>query len=489
MPSAPVEQQTAMALTRDLSQVSSIYRQDRTNSRSAYRDAKAEAVARTEEMREEQTYGAVSKLTQSVGTPIRRMEHQTASSHGARGSRGAARIAHFDLDHRHKHGPTCGHHYYDKRWHDFPRSHRHGPGCGHHFRNGVWLSFSITHRHGTGCGHFLDGGHWLSHSTYHRHGTGCGHYFYGGLWRNYPQRHVHFDGCGHYWHGSVWLDFPPAHRHSASCGHLYDGVGWYVHGAGIHSHGAGCGHFYYEGRWNLYPRRYYTRYRRNAFYFFIDLGDYHRRNVPTRVYDEYIYDEREPEDIYMDSDPVSQAYAAFARGRFYESVIAFNNAIEFEPENGILYFARAQAHVAIRDYRSAYDDMIRGMDLVPEWSEVDFSIAELYSDPQWFEEHFQALSQWVADYPRDYKAHFVLGYIHFFEKDYASAKSEFVYTLAWDEEHEQAKRMLDSVLGLEAEMEVEALVIEEQNPEIPPETHEPGAKKSPLLEEEATSIN
>lgn len=262
-----------------------------------------------------------------------------------------------------------------------------------------------------------------------------------------------------------------------------------MHGAGIHSHGAGCGHFYYEGRWNLYPRRYYTRYRRNAFYFFIDLGDYHRRNVPTRVYDEYIYDEREPEDIYMDSDPVSQAYAAFARGRFYESVIAFNDAIEFEPENGILYFARAQAHVAIRDYRSAYDDMIRGMDLVPEWSEVDFSIAELYSDPQWFEEHFQALSQWVADYPRDYKAHFVLGYIHFFEKDYASAKSEFVYTLAWDEEHEQAKRMLDSVLGIEAEMEVEALVIEEQNPEIPPETHEPGAKKSPLLEEEATSIN
>ena len=63
----------------------------------------------------------------------------------------------------------------------------------------------------------------------------------------------------------------------------------------------------------------------------------------------------------MDSDPLSRAYAAFARGRFYESVIAFNDAIEFEPENGILYFARAQAHVAIRDYRSAYDDMIRGM--------------------------------------------------------------------------------------------------------------------------------
>ena len=49
--------------------------------------------------------------------------------------------------------------------------------------------------------------------------------------------------------------------------------------------------------------------------------------------------------------------------------------------------------------------------------------------------------------------------------------------------------MLDSVLGLEAEMEAEALVIDEQNPEIPPVTPESGAKKSPLLEEEATSIN
>ena len=211
--------------------------------------------------------------------------------------------------------------------------------------------------------------------------------------------------------------------------------------------------------------------------------------MPTRVYDEYIYEEREPEDIYTDSDPVSRAYAAFAHGRFYESVIAFNDGIETEPENGILYFARAQAHVAIRDYRSAYDDMIRGMDLVPEWSDVDFSKAELYSNPQWFEEHFQALSQWVADYPRDNKAHFALGYIHYFEKDYASAKTEFGYTLAWNEEHEQAKRMLDSVLGLEAEMEVEALVIEEPDTEAAPEARKQGAKKSPLLEEEATSLN
>ena len=49
--------------------------------------------------------------------------------------------------------------------------------------------------------------------------------------------------------------------------------------------------------------------------------------------------------------------------------------------------------------------------------------------------------------------------------------------------------MLDSVLDLEAEMETEKLVIEEQNSEIRQEGSETGAEKSPLLEEEATSLN
>ena len=65
----------------------------------------------------------------------------------------------------------------------------------------------------------------------------------------------------------------------------------------------------------------------------------------------------------------------------------------------------------------------------------------------------------------------------------------FVYTLAWYEEHEQPKRMSDSVLYLEAEMEAEKLLIEEQNSEIRQEGSETGAEKSPLPEEEATSLN
>lgn len=195
----------------------------------------------------------------------------------------------------------------------------------------------------------------------------------------------------------------------------------------------------------------------------MDLGDYRTRNLPTSVYTRTVYADDEPVDVFEADDPLSRAYAAFGEGRFYESVIAFNEAIELESENGILYLARAQSHIAIQDYRAAYEDLIEGMERIPEWTEVEFSIAELYGNPDWYQEHFESLNNWVADYPRDYKAHFVLGYIHYFQGDYAAAKSEFIYALAWDEEHEQANRLMSSILEYEAESEV--LAAEKDTPD------------------------
>ena len=101
------------------------------------------------------------------------------------------------------------------------------------------------------------------------------------------------------------------------------------------------------------------------------------------------------------------------------------------------------------------------MELVPEWTEVEFSVAELYANPDWFEEHYESLARWVSDYPRDYKAHFVLGYIHYFQQDYTAAKSEFIYTFAWDKDHPQARMLMDSILVFEEETEVRAVEKEE----------------------------
>ena len=59
------------------------------------------------------------------------------------------------------------------------------------------------------------------------------------------------------------------------------------------------------------------------------------------------------------------------------------------------------------------------------------------------------------------RAFFVLGYIHYFQQDYTAAKSEFIYTLAWDKDHPQAVVLMDSILVLEAETEVCAVEKEE----------------------------
>ncbi len=170
--------------------------------------------------------------------------------------------------------------------------------------------------------------------------------------------------------------------------------------------------------------------------------------------------DRDPIDVFEADDATSRAYAAFGEGRFYDSVIAFNQAIEEDPENGILYLARAQAHFAIQDFRAAYDDLIEGMGYVPEWLDVDMNIAELYGDPELFQKHYEALEKWVHDYPRDYKAHFVLGYIYYFQQDYKAAKNELVHTLAWEEDHKQAKELMDRIRKNEAEQEVTTAEVE-----------------------------
>tara|TARA_B110000467_G_scaffold164557_1_gene194275 strand:- start:2130 stop:3587 length:1458 start_codon:yes stop_codon:yes gene_type:complete len=477
-------------LSAEVSSAAGIYGKSRTLSQDVYRNSRRELNQRSTERREIERNTLVASVANNRPGTGNRIQPQTSivspqtsivspqastvapqiqhrSKHGD--SRGPARIAHFDLKHKHVHGASCGHHNYGGRWHDYPRAHRHGSSCGHHFSGGAWISFSIGHRHGIGCGHFHEGGRWLSHLGHHHvHGVSCGHYYYSSLWWNYPRLHSHFDGCGHYYHSSRWYDFPVAHIHSSSCGHLYDGLSWYAHGNQGHIHGANCGHHYYERRWNSYPRGYYTRHRHDSFYFFVDLGDFRRRNVSTHVYEESLDYGNEPVDIFNDEDALSRAYAAFNAGKFYESVIAFNQAIEEDPENGILYIARAQAQVAIRDYRSAYDDLIIGLEMVPEWSEVELNLAEIYGNPDWFQDHYDNLNKWVGEYPRDYKAHFVLGYFHYFRQDYEAAKSEFVYTLAWDEEHPQAKQMMESILVFEAETEVMAAeneLLEDVSPE------------------------
>lgn len=189
------------------------------------------------------------------------------------------------------------------------------------------------------------------------------------------------------------------------------------------------------------------------------LGSFAHRNVPEYVYDSdtyYYSDARRPINIYEAEDALSRAYAAFGDGEYYESILAFDDAQDEKPEDGLIPLARAQAYIAIGDLRNAYDDLVTGMALIPDWTDVDLTLTEIYGIPEDFEDHLAELQTWVRDHPKDVRAHFVLGYVDYFLQEYDLAKGELVYVLAWDEEHEQARILMDAIYERETEKQLQS---------------------------------
>ncbi len=199
--------------------------------------------------------------------------------------------------------------------------------------------------------------------------------------------------------------------------------------------------------------------REDSLFFFVDLGDYRNRNVPEWAYKEFVKTGN-PVDIFKSSSSLAKGYAAFAKGRYYDSLVQFKLASSREPKNGLIHLATAQAQIAVKDYRAAYDAIVEGMDLFPEWADAYVNLSEIYSRPEDLEEHTELLKKWVERYPRDFKAHFVLGYFYYFHQEYEAAKNELLYALSWDDGLEAAHLLMDHILAFEAESEV--LTFEEE---------------------------
>jgi tetratricopeptide (TPR) repeat protein len=290
---------------------------------------------------------------------------------------------------------------------------------------------------GVPYGHYY-GDHIYKQRIYFSSGIHYG--YYGGVWPSawygWYHHNSHWPYYGYYYYDRSWHCWPEEYIY-------YGDDGYYAYT------------YYYAGYNHIYPRRFYRRCRSDSFYFFIDMGDYNERYVPAYVIDYQRRLERRPVDVFDASDPVSRAYAQFATRNYYHSVVYFHDAIRDYPDDGLLYLARAQGYAAIKDYRSAYDDIMYGMHLIPDWPEVRFNLAEIYSDPEEASKHLLALENWLDAHPEDWRAHFVLGYFRFFLQDYESAKLELVYTLAYDSDHWQARRMLDEIQERELEMELE----------------------------------
>ncbi len=366
----------------------------------------------------------------------------------------------IDMNYRHSHGSGCGHYYYDHYWHDYPQTFVGFRDYGHFFfYEGIWHTYPVSHIHGPGCGHFNDGGHWLSYAGYHHvHYNGCGHYYWGACWHDYPIYHVHGPHCGHYFYDEDWHVFPNTHVHGQHCGHYYDGLIWHVNGyREYHHHGAGCGHYYHHNHWYSYPETYYSYRPRNDFYFFVNLGDYAVREVPVYVQQtevRYVSTavDNPPETVSVleDTDPLSRAYADFANEDYFRAIVHFSDAISRDSNDGLNYLGRAQAYVAVGDYRAAYSDVIAGMERIPDWPDIKLNLTEIYADPDTFTKHLRFLEQWVEKHPTDYRAHFVLGYIYYFIQDYDRAKYELAFTLSSVKEHPQAMRLLDEIYERQA---------------------------------------
>ncbi len=205
----------------------------------------------------------------------------------------------------------------------------------------------------------------------------------------------------------------------------------------------------------------------DSFFFFVDLGSYRSRNVPVYVYEDQLQSYPSG-DIFEANDPLSAAYATFSDGNYYQSLLHFDRAIAEDRDNGLLYLARAQARIAIGDYRLAYDDLIEGMDRVPEWADVDFNVAEIYSNVDDLHDQIEALETWTQRRPADHRAHFVLGYLQYFLANYDAAKDALILALAGEPEHQHARALLDRTLQAQALQDAP-----EQTLESPPAPEKP----------------
>lgn len=199
--------------------------------------------------------------------------------------------------------------------------------------------------------------------------------------------------------------------------------------------------------------------KEDSLFFFVDLGDYKNRNIPEWAYREFS-PKGGPIDIFRSSSSLAKAYAAFAKGRYYDALVQFKLAGKVNPKNGLIHFATAQAQIAVKDYRSAYDELVEGLKIFPEWADTYINLSEIYSRPEDLETHTRQLKDWVERYPRDFKAHFVLAYFYYFHQEYEAAKTELLYALSWDDQLAPAHLLMDHILAFEAESEV--LTIEQE---------------------------
>lgn len=127
----------------------------------------------------------------------------------------------------------------------------------------------------------------------------------------------------------------------------------------------------------------------------------------------------------------------FAKGNYRRSAERFREAAELAGNDPSPHFLQAQSLFAAKEYQAAAEAIKAGLDISPDWLELDFDVRSLYQDPNDLVPQLAHLAKSVKAAPLDRNALFVLGYELFVsgERDKARTILEQAVRLEPDDRH------------------------------------------------------
>ena len=105
---------------------------------------------------------------------------------------------------------------------------------------------------------------------------------------------------------------------------------------------------------------------------------------------------------------LTQGDAAFREGRFGDAVHFYARAIEFQPDEGVLYLVLSDALFATGDYHYGAYALRKALELDPSLLSDPVDKHGFYSDPKEFDRQLAVLELYLKDRPTDEDARLLL---------------------------------------------------------------------------------
>ncbi len=113
--------------------------------------------------------------------------------------------------------------------------------------------------------------------------------------------------------------------------------------------------------------------------------------------------------------------AAFRERRYADAVHFYAKAIEYRPNEGVMYLVLADALLATGDYHYGAFALRRALELDPTLAQSDIDKHEFYANPAEFGEQLQLLERFLSDHPSDADARLLLAANYLFGRKPALA--------------------------------------------------------------------